>query len=289
MFDRFTSRISVTGKLTAETGLHIGVGGSSLDPAATDSRIIRDALGRPFIPGSSFKGALRAHLESILRALGRPEPSACDPLADPCIWPKRQANKVNIEDIKAGAERDSQDKGRTNQAIYDSLLTRAIVKESCTICKVFGSPWLASRVLIKDLFIDVGSYAGRLELRDGVGIDRDTGAARQGIKYDFEVVPALATFDLRIVIENPDPNAFGLLAVGLQELEGGRIAVGGKTTRGLGVVRLVIDEMEIIGGLNGDGKAALVEYLISGTGKKLTGDPMHDFMKENIKALVAAE
>jgi CRISPR-associated RAMP protein (TIGR02581 family) len=289
MFDRFTSRILVNGTLIAETGLHVGVGASSLDPTATDARVIRDSKGRPFIPGSSFKGALRSHLESIVRALGRSDLWACDPLADPCIPARRQKGKISIEDIKSRAEEIADEDGRTNYAVYDRECTERILESSCFICKLFGSPWLASRVLFKDLFINEDSWFGRFELRDGVGIDRDTGAARQGIKYDFEVVPALARFNVQIVVENSDCRSFGLLAAGLRELERQRVAIGGKTTRGLGLVRLVIDQIEIVGELEGDSRAALVNYLVSGSTRKLSGAPLQEFMTENIRILLEDE
>ncbi|PYP83343.1 MAG: CRISPR-associated RAMP protein [Blastocatellia bacterium AA13] len=286
MFSRFTSRININGDLIAETGLHIGAGASSLDPAATDSRVIQDAGGRPFVPGSSFKGALRGHLESIIRALGRSEPWTCDPLANPCIPAKRQKGGVTMEDIQQLAEDGSQEDGRTNYAEYDKRLTEGIVANSCSVCRLLGSPWLASRVLIKDLFIDEESWAGRLELRDGVGIDRDTGAARQGIKYDFEVVPARAQFGLEMTVENADACSFGLLAIALRELERGAISVGGKTTRGLGAVKLKLSHIDVVGELAGDPQYALASYLISGSAKKMTGEPMQQFMTTSIEKLL---
>lgn len=293
-FDRFTSRIVVRGQVSAETGLHIGVGSSSLDPSATDSPVIRDAAGRPFIPGSSFKGAFRAHLESLVRGLARSGLSACDPLADPCIPNRKQNGKLGIEELKTQAEKEATENGRLNRARYDEMLTENILSQSCDVCRLFGSPWLSSHVMIKDLFVNPEWWAGRVELRDGVGIDRDTETARQGVKYDFEVVPASTRFNLEIVVENADDESLGLLAIGLRELEQGRVALGGKTTRGLGSVRLELQELEVVGDdvaeiLDGEGSADLVEYLISGKGKTLRGTELRDYLKEKVRAFAAAK
>lgn len=293
-FDKFTSRIVIRGQISAETGLHIGVGSSSLDPSATDSPVIRDAAGRPFIPGSSFKGAFRAHLESLVRGLNRGGLSACDPLADPCIPNKKQNGKLGIEELKDEAERQATENGRVNRVKYDEILTEKILSQSCDVCRLFGSPWLASHVMIKDLFVNPEWWVGRVELRDGVGIDRDTETARQGVKYDFEVVPASTRFNLEIVVENADDELLGLLAIGLRELEQGRIALGGKTTRGLGSVRLELQELEVVGddvadALDGEGSADLVEYLIRGRGKILRGPELRDYLNEKVKAFAAAK
>jgi len=291
-FDKFTSRITIRGQVSAETGLHIGVGGSSLDPSATDSPVIRDAAGRPFIPGSSFKGALRAHLESLVRGVNRSTLRACDPLADPCIPNKKQNSKLGIEELKAEAENEATENGRLNRVRYDELLTEKVLSQTCDVCRLFGSPWLAAHVMVKDLFADPEWWAGRVELRDGVGIDRDTETARQGVKYDFEVVPASTRFGLEIVVENVNDELMGLLFIGLRELEQGRVSLGGKTTRGLGSIRLELQELEVVGdeladALDGEGNTDLVEYLISGRGKILRGEELREYLNEKVKTFAA--
>lgn len=65
---RINSRIMLNGKLITTTGLHIGSGGS-LEPVGSDNLVIRDALGNPFIPASSFKGVVRSKAEEILRTI----------------------------------------------------------------------------------------------------------------------------------------------------------------------------------------------------------------------------
>jgi CRISPR/Cas system CSM-associated protein Csm3 (group 7 of RAMP superfamily) len=63
MFDTFKNRLEITGTLRTITALRISAGRST-EPIGSDLPVIKDALGRPLIPGASFKGALRSPLRS---------------------------------------------------------------------------------------------------------------------------------------------------------------------------------------------------------------------------------
>ena len=120
-------------------------------------------------------------------------------------------------------------------SLDDEKLTNELWQVSCTACRLFGSPWLASRLLFQDAVLQNREAMLRLtEVRDGVGIDRDLGAARTGIKYDFETVPAGAEFGLHIIAENAEEWEIGLLLLVLRALQEGSLPIGGKTSRGLG-------------------------------------------------------
>jgi len=56
--------------IVAETPIHIGAGNESMNPVEPDNSVIKDKDGKPYIPGSSLKGALRSWLESFLRGGG---------------------------------------------------------------------------------------------------------------------------------------------------------------------------------------------------------------------------
>lgn len=100
-------------------------------------------------------------------------------------------------------------------------------------------PGQVSRVRVDDA-VAVGPVTTRT--RDGVGIDRRSGAAAAGFLYQHEVVPPGTRFALRILAEERlgDPErvaeALDLIAAGLR---GGQIGLGAARTRGLGAVRLV--------------------------------------------------
>jgi CRISPR-associated RAMP protein (TIGR02581 family) len=247
-FDIFHSRLILRAKLVAETGLHIGAGGS-LEPVGSDNPVLRDIYGKPYIPGSSFKGILRSLVERLIRAINpdrREGIWSCDIIQKECVNDKdRKELKECIKD--------------------DEEFTIGLVKQSCSVCRLFGSPWLASKVFIKDLYCIDSSWLGFIEVRDGVGIDRDTETAADKRKYDYEIVPRNTEFDLEMVVENADDVEVGLLFVGLREIEKGYASLGGMGSRGLGKVRLCWKEMELIGG---DG-VSLIEYLKTGHGKKL--------------------
>jgi CRISPR/Cas system CSM-associated protein Csm3 (group 7 of RAMP superfamily) len=66
--ERLTSLTVVVGQLTCDTGLHIGTG-ERVSPGASDLPVVKDGLGRPYIPGSSLKGVLRAYAERLIYSL----------------------------------------------------------------------------------------------------------------------------------------------------------------------------------------------------------------------------
>ena len=75
-----------------------------------------------------------------------------------------------------------------------------------------------------------------------MAIDRDTGTAKN--KYDFEVIAKGTQFDFYLIAENLDDaqqnqlNFIVELLKGNSVVEGDYLSVGGKTTRGMGRVRL---------------------------------------------------
>src|SRR6185503_8334468 len=56
-------KLLLEGELHCETGLHVGAGKGSLEIGSSDNPVIKDAFGRPYIPGSSLRGKLRSLLE----------------------------------------------------------------------------------------------------------------------------------------------------------------------------------------------------------------------------------
>lgn len=173
-YEMFPGRFTVEGRLRAVTALRVGAG-RALAPLGTDLPVVRDALGAPFIPGSSLKGPLRATVERLVRGV-RPA-RACNPLDDRerCVPPR------DLDRLRAESQR---------QPDPDAWLTAALLARTCWVCRLFGSPWLASAVQVADLPVDHAGWFGQFEVRDGVAIDRDTETVRGGLKYDYEVVPA---------------------------------------------------------------------------------------------------
>lgn len=230
MFNQFDNRLVLRGQLMTKTSLRIGAG-RSLEPIGTDLPVLRDALGRPFVPGSSFKGVLRSRIEALLRALaptGECDLWACNPLddAERCITP--QAIAARKRELR-------------RQRYADEPLTLWVVENTCLACQLFGSPWLASRVQVRDWLVDETFWLGQFQERDGVAINRDTETASEKKLYAYEVVPAGTAFEGMILVENAEEWQLGLLMAGMHEFEQGSLALGGATSRGLGGIELQWD------------------------------------------------
>lgn len=234
MWNTFENRIVVEADLVCRTGLRIGCGGEAAQPTATDLPVIVDEAGRPFIPGSSLRGVVRSHIERIVRSLeprtfpqqnaasGR---GACNPVVESewCVTSGR------VRQLRDMAKED--DTG--NRRNVDARFAENLWNESCRVCRVFGSPWLASRVRFADL---PSQGEVHVELRDGVAINRDKETVQN--KYDFEVVPAGSRFRFQLTLENVEPAERGLIWIGIRELQSGNISLGGFKGRGLGQVTL---------------------------------------------------
>jgi CRISPR-associated RAMP protein (TIGR02581 family) len=256
MFDTFKNRLEITGTLTTITALRISAGRSS-EPIGSDLPVIKDALGNPLIPGSSFKGAMRSRLESFLRGID------LSLAANPAIeaeWSITNERLNGENGIKKQVEQElEQYPQEERSAKRDQLLTEKIISETDLTSLVFGSPWIASKFQVRDLTVVADTWFGQYQERDGVSIDRDTETSADGKLYDFQVVPAATQFEFKAVVENAEPWELGLLMIGLHQFETEQIPLGGGRSRGLGVVKLDIDKMTWIDVDNNPEK--LLQYL----------------------------
>jgi CRISPR-associated RAMP protein (TIGR02581 family) len=253
MFDAFKSRLELSGILTTVTALRISQGRST-EPIGSDLPVVKDSLGRPLIPGASFKGALRSRLESFLRGIA--PHLAVDPSElvgpDKMRWLKEQKQLYEKNDI---------------------ALTAALLKETDLASLVFGSPWAAGKFQVRDLTVLPDAWFGQYQERDGVSIDRDTETASDGKLYDFQVVPAGTPFEFKAVVENAEDWELGLLMIGLHQFENEMIPLGGGRSRGLGVVKLQLDEMIWV---NPSSPQDLMDYL-----KNLVDGHLQSYVKSS--------
>jgi CRISPR-associated RAMP protein (TIGR02581 family) len=189
----------------------------------------------PFIPGSSFKGALRSTIEKLVPSLP-PEAdlSSCGLIEPFDDEEKQQSGKPLCPTVR---QRDITQARRERPGEVEKIRAQ-VLEELCNTCQLFGSPFAAARVNISDLYMSSKDWNGVIQIRDGVAIDRDSEKAKDRLKYDFEVVPASATFDLNITLENATNEDLQLLCMGLSEFVHGFGFIGGKRSRGLGACRL---------------------------------------------------
>jgi len=218
-FAALRNRLHVRGSLVALTAFRIGAGRSSR-VNSNDLPVLRDAAGAPFVPGASLKGAFRARVEALVRAIhddqARDLPGIEEHMRDQ-IMPLIQTNRA---------------------AESDSLLSQQIWNKSTLIDLTFGAPWTAGRIFFKDGLIDRSLWAGRVEVRNGVALNRDTETVEQGLLYDYEVVPAGMRFGFELALENAADWQLGMVLLALRPWQNGDVQIGGFRSRGLGHVQL---------------------------------------------------
>jgi CRISPR-associated RAMP protein (TIGR02581 family) len=270
-FDRLENRTRLTGKLVVLTGLRIGAGG---DTGVSGSRlpVMRDSFDRPFIPGASFKGVLRATLESLVRGLSTDGKVQQQKLACMVLTSSERC----ITDTEIAAWR------RDQQANSPADLSRQVHASSCLICQMFGSPWLASRIAVRDLMVDRAVWFGQFEVRQGVAILRDTETAATNLLYDFEVVPAETRFDLEIEADNLADWQKGLLWLGIQRFLAGEISLGGGRSRGLG--RVGLEKLTWSGWELGTDRVASVLALLTAPWQTIAAEKMPQTWRDALEA-----
>jgi CRISPR/Cas system CSM-associated protein Csm3 (group 7 of RAMP superfamily) len=150
LHDTLQNRYEFTGFLVMETALHIGTGQSS---PTTDAGMVRDYQGRPFIPGSSLKGALRSAVERRAEWLGL---TSC----------RLEAGYPDC--LTTNGLADERWRRRPLQERRPDLDNRL-----CMTCQLFGSPFCTAKLQVDDLPL-IESFEeiapSLIEVRDGVGI-----------------------------------------------------------------------------------------------------------------------
>jgi CRISPR-associated RAMP protein (TIGR02581 family) len=223
------NRYFFQGTLEMQTALHIG--GGRVTQSNSNSPVVLTPEGLPFIPGSSFKGSLRSTVEKFVPVL--PGNLFSCALIEPDEEEIKAVQKRGERVCSTARQQAITLERRKHPGRIEAILAQAR-EDCCHTCKLFGSPFAASRVAIKDLYVPETIWSGVLQIRDGVAIDRDSETAKDRLKYNFEVVPASATFALEITLENATPEDLQLLCVGLSEFVSGAGTLGGKRSRGLG-------------------------------------------------------
>ena len=224
------NRYMLTGQLIMQTAFHIG--GGKITLSSSDSPVVLTPQGQPFIPGSSFKGALRNRVEKLVPSLPTEAALYSCGLLDLSDDEREQLKNSRSLFCATQWPQEMQSSGQEKE-----FLARARAN-LCHTCQLFGSPYAASRINVIDLYLANSEWTNVIQRRDGVAIDRDSEKARDRLKYDFEVVPASTIFEMQIILENATPQDLKLISIGLSEFTNGFGVIGGKRSQGLGLCRL---------------------------------------------------
>jgi len=264
------SKFLFKGRLKLNTAMHIG--GGKVNLTHTDSPIVRTVTGIPYIPGSSFKGVFRSTVEKIVAVI--PYLSTCQLIEDNTNCPS--ANQKNFIDEK--------NKKKWNE----KSLANELEKRLCDTCKLFGSPFTASKIIFYDL--TVCEWAGVTRIQDGVVIDRDSERAVDKLKYDFEVIDADSIFDFNILLENPTQKDVFLACTGLNEFLSGFGYIGGFKSRGLGNCQIHELKVYTLDLQDEDTKIEKLKKYLSGSKLEEKMDVISDaekFIKEQINLFLS--
>ncbi|MBD2500140.1 RAMP superfamily CRISPR-associated protein [Anabaena azotica] len=219
MHKRFVNHCTIDLSIIPDGPILIKSGKEGADPTKPDMEFVETyhAGGRSiYLPGSSLKGAIRAHAERIVRTVGRDKrdiksnlPWANDPLNDKYEY---------LKDIQSTSE---------------------IYKLSSFTDQMFGNTAIASRIRIEDAHPD-SSQPLKIEERNGVAIDRVFGSVAVG-PFNYQVCTA-GVFNTKIHLKNFTLAQLGLIGLVLRDLNDGWFGLGFAKSRGLGTVDVKLKE-----------------------------------------------
>lgn len=217
-------KLMLDGEMICETGLHIGAGKGSLDLGGADNPVVKDAFGRPYVPGSSLRGKMRSLLE---QSAGLVSPS------DLVYLSRRRGQEVRIhQSDEAGDEiclLFGRNPGRVERVSGDAMEPKT------------ATP---ARLTAYDAPLDLDSITAQMrenlddeltEVKSENAIDRITA---QSNARTLERVPAGAKFKVRLVLDilcAEDRELVATLVQGIRLLEDD--ALGGGGSRGSGRIR----------------------------------------------------
>ena len=182
-------------------------------------QVVTEVGGKPVIPGSSLKGAVRSAVESLLAQRNIP---VCVP--DSAV-PKEFSREK--DKYARGIGRLPACEGRTGKL--------------CPVCQVFGAVDLAARATFLDAK-PVGE--AKLIERSHVALTRDNRAAAGGKLLQLQAVDAGTKFEGIVRVTNPQDWHIGSVLAGLKTLE--LTSLGGKKSVGYGEIEVKVASLKVL-------------------------------------------
>ena len=214
MHKRFVNHCTIDLTISPCGPILIKSGKEGADPTKPDMEFVETYHqgGRSiYLPGSSLKGAIRAHAERIVRTVGSDKPSN----SSGQIWASDPLDRNMFKDLEK--EKDS----------------RQVYRLSSFTAQMFGSTAIASRIRIEDAY-PVDRTQLKIEERNGVAIDRVFGSVAVG-PFNYQVCTA-GEFRTKIHLKNFTLAQLGLIGLVLRDLNDGWFGLGFAKSRGMGLV-----------------------------------------------------
>jgi CRISPR-associated protein Csm3 len=227
---KLIGKLILEGEMLCESGLHVGAGKGSLEIGGADNPVVKDAQGRPYVPGSSLRGRIRSLLE---QATGMAVPSELVYIS------KRKGQEVRIHQSDRPDDEIcilfGRSPGRMEKAGGGD---EGGVHATPARLSVFDAPLIAGSITpqMRENLDDELT-----EVKSENAIDRITSQANP---RTLERVPAGARFRIRMVLDllcAEDSVLPALLVQGLRLLEDD--ALGGGGSRGNG--RVSFDNLKL--------------------------------------------
>ncbi|MBD2384750.1 RAMP superfamily CRISPR-associated protein [Cylindrospermum sp. FACHB-282] len=236
MHKRLVNHCTIDLSIIPDGPILIKSGREGADPTNPDMEFVR-TFHRDgwsiYLPGSSLKGAIRAHAERIVRTVGseqRPAENNQKLWASNLLDEKNQDNNPNfyLERWKNIEKKKKLEDRHPNPGAE-------LYRQSCFVSQMFGNTSIASRIRIEDAHpFDLTKL--KLEERNGVAIDRVFGSVAVG-PFNYQVCTA-GEFRTKIHLKNFTLAQLGLIGLVLRDLNDGWFGLGFAKSRGLGTVRV---------------------------------------------------
>lgn len=217
MHKRFVNHCTIELVISPIGPILIKSGKEGADPTKPDMEFVETYHrgGRSiYLPGSSLKGAIRAHAERIVRTVGKDKYDRNNPEQ---LW---AGNPLKLDEYKY---------------LDDIEDTHDIYRYSSFTDQLFGSTAIASRVRIEDAY-PVDRKQLRIEERNGVAIDRIFGSVAVG-PFNYQVCTD-GEFCTKIHLKNFSLAQLGLIGLVLRDLDDGWFGLGFAKSRGMGLVEV---------------------------------------------------
>src|SRR5579863_3164449 len=221
---KLIGKLILEGEMTCETGLHVGAGKGSLEIGGSDNPVVKDAFGRPYVPGSTLRGRVRSLLE---QSSGLAIPSELVYLS------RRKGQEVRIHQSDRPDDEIcllfGRNPGRMERVQGETLDTAQATPARLSVFDAPLDPESITAQMRENLDDEL------TEVKSENAIDRITSQANP---RTLERVPAGARFRVRLVLDllcAEDAALPALVLQGLRLLEDD--ALGGGGSRGSGRVR----------------------------------------------------